>query len=183
MEIERVGEKAAARQQLTCCRAIPSSFTARCGGTDGTLTVLANGSPFLYLLGSGSRVSRTVPQSLCDLRTATVYRVMWQCYFLEFIMFIFTMACKWHTSSSLQAQCYGQMFSSIFFSTHVQDKCFHYSTLVQVVVRFASSVLHVSPLLGTTPLNTCSGPLLPSKWRNCCTLSTVSPTVGLSMHS
>ena len=82
--MERVGEKAAARQQLTCCRAIPSSFTARCGGADGTLTVLANGSPFLYLLGSGSRVSRTVPQSLCDLRTATIYRVMWQCYFLEF---------------------------------------------------------------------------------------------------
>ena len=70
MERARAGEKAAAGQQLTCYTAIPSSFTARCGGADGTLTVLANGSPFLYLLGSGSRVSRTVPQSLYDLRTA-----------------------------------------------------------------------------------------------------------------
>ena len=57
-------------------------------------------------------------------------------------MFTFTMACKWHTSSSLHAQCC------------VVDKCFHYSTHVQVVVRFVSSVLHVSPLLSTAPLNT-----------------------------
>ena len=103
-EMERVGEKAAARQQLTCCRAIPSSFTARCGGAYGTLIVLANGSPFLYLLGSGSRVSRTVPQSLFIELCGSVI-------FLNSFMFIFTMACKWHTSSSLHAQCCGQMFS------------------------------------------------------------------------
>ena len=121
--MERVGEKAAARQQLTCCRAIPSSFTARCGEAYGTLTVLANGSPFLYLLGSGSRVSRTIDTIPYSIYGRTVPQSLFielcgSVIFLNSFMFIFTVACKCHTSSLMHAQCCACM-----------DKCFHYTLL------------------------------------------------------